>query len=286
MNDGGNEPPPKTRGIQGLPTELNENDEHQSDDDDVVYSTDGSHIDDTDDDDADDDDQNVDNGADIMDDARGSSSDDETTEVDPQLLADTSDSNYDLGTTQLNDYIKVHAYKPGRNGKHRLRLRDVFDDVEHFRYVLGEVMVDKGFEITKVYNEPKRFYGKCKISDCPWYVIRGKIRGKGGFAIKELEKKHECRQTGKLMAVNNKLIAEKIKSKVAIDPHVKISVLREFMLETYSVWIDDLKLYRARERARKNINGDHARGYEDLFQYAVVIHKYDPGAICKVLCDN
>ena len=51
------------------------------------------------------------------------------------------------------------------------------------------------------------------------------------------------------------------------------------------MWIRDLKLYRARERARKDINGDHVRGYEDLFQYAAVIHKYDPGAICKVFCD-
>ncbi|KAH9794012.1 SWIM-type domain-containing protein [Citrus sinensis] len=280
VNDDGNEPPPRTEGI-----ELNENYGHESDDDDVVYSTDGSHIDDTDDNDADDDDENVDNSADIMDDARGSSSDDETAEVDPQLLAETSDSDYDLGTTQLKDYIEVHAYKPGRNGKHRLRLGDVFDDVEHFRYVLGEVMVDKGFEITKVYNEPRRFYGKCKISDCPWYVMGGKIRGNGGFAIKELQKKHECRQTGKSVAVNSKWIAEKIKGKVVVDPHVKISVLREFMHETYGVRIGDLKLYRARERARKDINGDHERGYEDLFQYAAVIHKYDPGAICKVLCD-
>ncbi|KAH9745090.1 SWIM-type domain-containing protein [Citrus sinensis] len=239
VNDGGNEPPPRTKGIQGPPTD---------------------RIDDTDDDDAGDDDQNEDNGADIMDDARGSSSDDETAEVDPQLLADTSDSDYDLGTTQLKDYIEVHAYKPGRNGKHRLRLGDV-------------------------YNEPRRFYGKCKISECPWYVMGGKIRGKGGFAIKELQKKHECRQTRKSVAVNSKWIAEKIKSKVTVDPHVKISVLREFMLETYGVRIGDLKLYRARERARKDINGDYARGYEDLFQYVAVIHKYDPGAICKVLCD-
>ena len=112
-----------------------------------------------------------------------------------------------------------------------------------------------------MYNEPRRFYGKCKISECPWYVMGGKIRGKGGFAIKELQKKHECRQTRKSVAVNSKWIAKKIKSKVAVDPHVKISVLCKFMLETYGVRIGDLKLYRARERVRKDINGDYARGY-------------------------
>ena len=47
VNDGGNEPPPRTGGIQRPPTELNKNDGHETDDDDdVVYSTDGSRIDD------------------------------------------------------------------------------------------------------------------------------------------------------------------------------------------------------------------------------------------------
>lgn len=43
--------------------------------------------------------------------------------------------------------------------------------VDNFRYALHETMKDKGFEIRKVYNEPKRFYSKCKINDCPWYVM-------------------------------------------------------------------------------------------------------------------
>lgn len=87
-----------------------------------------------------------------------------------------------------------------------------------------------------------------------------------------------------LVVMSSKWTVEKIKSKFVVDPHVKIYVLHEFMQETYGVWIGNLKLYRAREKARTDINGDHARGYEDLLQYAAVIHKYDPGAICKVLC--
>ena len=146
---------------------MNENDGHETDDDDEVYSSDERRIDKINDDDDDDDDQNIAKSAYTMDDARGSSFDDETTEVDLELLVDTSDSNYNLGTTQLKDYIEVHTYKPVCNGKHRLMLGDVFDDVEHFRYVLGEVMVDKCFEITKVCNEHRRFYDKHKIDDCP-----------------------------------------------------------------------------------------------------------------------
>ncbi|KAK9185920.1 hypothetical protein WN943_026279 [Citrus x changshan-huyou] len=97
----------------------------------------------------------------------GSSSDDESINAYPQFFTNTSDSNFDLGTTQLKDYIEVHMYKPRHDGKHRLTLGDVFDDVDHFRKVLGKVMVDKSFEITKVYNDRRRFYGKCKTDGCP-----------------------------------------------------------------------------------------------------------------------
>lgn len=87
-------------------------------------------------------DQNVAKDAKVLDDA-GFSSDDETIDIDPELLSDTSCSDYDLGTTKLKDYTKVHAYKRRPNDKHGLRLRDVFDDINHFRNALGEVIVEK-----------------------------------------------------------------------------------------------------------------------------------------------
>ncbi|KAH9700534.1 SWIM-type domain-containing protein [Citrus sinensis] len=294
VNESGNEPLSRPGGIHGPQTNLAENvgcetdaDEDESpsksegrdvrnenvqqnvddnDDDDWLsyfekeFATDGSRINH----------QNIAEDAEVMDD-EGSSSDDESIDADPQFLANTSYSYFDLGTTQLKDYIEVHMYKPRNDGKHMLRLGDVFDDVDHFRKVLGEVMVDKSFEITKVYNDRRRFYGKCKTDGCLWYVVGGKIRGKGGFVIKELQNKHDCRQTEMLVNVTSKWIAKKIKSKVVVDPH------------TFGVRIGNLKLYRARERARTDIRGDHARGYENLFQYAAVILKYDPCVICKVL---
>ncbi|KAH9649573.1 SWIM-type domain-containing protein [Citrus sinensis] len=277
VNESGNEPLSRSGGIHGPQTNLAENvecetnadkDESPSksegrDEPQIVRNENVQHnVDDNDDDDwlSDFDKefaadgscinhQNIAEDAEVMDD-EGSSSDDESIDADPQLLANTSDSDFDLGTTQLKDYIEVHMYKPRLDGKHRLRLGDVFDDVDHFRKVLSEVIVDKSFEITNVYNDCRRFYGKCKTDGCPWYVV-----------------------------------GEKIKSKVVVDPHVKISVLHKFMQETFGVRIGNLKLYRARERARTDIHGDHAKGYEDLFQYVGVILKYDPGAICKVLCD-
>ncbi|KAH9762042.1 SWIM-type domain-containing protein [Citrus sinensis] len=256
VNESGNEPLSRRGGIHGPQTNLagNVGCETDADEDESPSKSEGrdepqivrnenvqQNVDDNDDDDCLSDfdkefaadggrinHQNIAEDAEVMDD-EGSSFDDESIDANPQLL-------------------------PRLDGKYRLRLGDVFDDVDHFRKVLGEVMVDKSFEITKVYNDRRRFYGKCKTDGCPWYMVGGKIKGKGGFVIKELQNKHDCKQT-------------------------------EMSMNTFGVRIGNLKLYRARERARTDIHGDHARGYEDFFQYAAVILKYDPGAICKVLCD-
>ncbi|KAK9175831.1 hypothetical protein WN944_027841 [Citrus x changshan-huyou] len=266
VNESGNEPLSRPRGIHGPQTNLAENVgcETDADEDESPSKSEGKDVRN----------ENVQQNVDDNDDDDWLSDfEKEFATDDPQFLANTSNSDFNLGTTQLKDYIEVHMYKPRNDGKHRLRLGDMFDDVDHFRKVLGEVMVDKSFEITKVYNDRRRFYDKCKTDGCLWYVVGGKIMGNGGFVIKELQNKHDCRQTEMLVNVTSKWIAEKIKSKVVVDPHVKISVLHEFMQETFGVRIGNLKLYRARERARTDIHGDHARGYEDLFQYAAVILK-------------
>lgn len=74
--------------------------------------------------------------------------------------------------------------------------------------ILHEVMIRKGFAIKTVYSEPRRFVGTCKEAGCPSWV------------------------------------ATKIKSQVAIDPNVKIDLLKNFMQETYGLKIENLTLYR------------------------------------------
>ncbi|KAK9222026.1 hypothetical protein WN944_010457 [Citrus x changshan-huyou] len=176
VNESGNEPLSRSGGIHGTQTNLAENVgcETDADEDESPSKSEGRdelqiNVDDNDDDDWLPDfdkefaangsrinHQNISDDAEVMDDGR-SSFDDESIDADPQFLANTSNSDFDLGTTQLKDYIKVHMYKPRPDGKHRLRLEDVFDDVDHFRKVLSEVMVDKSFEITNVYNDRRRF---------------------------------------------------------------------------------------------------------------------------------
>ena len=87
------------------------------------------------------------------------------------------------------------------------------------------------------------------------------------------------------MKVTSTWIAEMIKGHVATDANVKISLLKNYMQEKFRLKIEKLTMYRAREKARILVYGDHSKGYEKLFQYAAAIHRAEPGAISKVLCD-
>ncbi|KAH9681171.1 SWIM-type domain-containing protein [Citrus sinensis] len=196
-------------------------------------------------------------------------------------VVDSSDDDIELGTVKLTNYIQQHEYKVGADGKNRLKLGHVFRDAAHFREILHEVMIRKGFAIKTVYSEPRRFVGTCKEVGCPWYVAGAKLNDGTGFILRQYNKKHEYRLTGKTVKMSSSWVASKIKSQVAIDPNVNIDLLKNFIQETYGLKIENLTLYRARGKARIEVFGDYSKGYQKLFEYAAAIHKADPGAICK-----
>ncbi|XP_015386640.2 uncharacterized protein LOC107177409 [Citrus sinensis] len=199
------------------------------------------------------------------------------------MVVNSSDEDMNLGNMQFRNYLEKHEYKLDANGVHRMG--DVFRDVDYFRKVLHEVMVRKWFNINIKYSEPKRYYATCKEPDCPWFVNGARLNDRNGFWLRGYHKKHECRLTKKSVKVTSTWISEMIKGHVAIDANVKISLLRTYIQEKFRLKIEKLTMYRAREKARVLVYGDHSKGYEKLFQYAVAIHQADPAAICKVLCD-
>ncbi|KAK9226533.1 hypothetical protein WN943_011581 [Citrus x changshan-huyou] len=97
---------------------------------------------------------------------------------------------------------------------------DVFIDVGHFRQVLHE------------------------------FVNGGRLNERNGFWLRGYHKKHECRLTKQSVKVASTWIAEMIEGHVAIDPNVKISLLKTYMQEKFILKIEKLTMFRAREKAR------------------------------------
>ncbi|KAH9671368.1 SWIM-type domain-containing protein [Citrus sinensis] len=202
-----------------------------------------------------------------------------------EMVVDSSDDDINVGNMKFTKYLEKHEYKLNVDGIHRLRLGDVFRDVSHFRQVLHEVMIRKEFNINIKYSEPRRYYATCKEAGYPLFVNGARLNDRDGFWLRKYHKKHECKLTKKYVKVTSTWIAEMIKGHVAIDANVNISLFKNYKQEKFRLKIEKLTMYRAREKARILVYGDHSKSYEKLFQYAAAIHRAELGAICKVLCD-
>ena len=64
----------------------------------------------------------------------------------------------------------------------------MFRDVNHFRQVLHEVMIRKGFKISIKYSEPRRYYATCKEVGCPWFVKGARLKIRMVFGCKDIRK--------------------------------------------------------------------------------------------------
>ncbi|KAH9715583.1 SWIM-type domain-containing protein [Citrus sinensis] len=194
--------------------------------------------------------------------------DDDTRAV--EMVVNSSDDDINVGSVKFTKYLEKHEYKL---------------DADRIRQVLYEVMIRKKFNINIKYSELRINYATCKEAGCPWFVKGARLNDRNGFWLRGYQKKHECKLTKKSVKATSTWIAEMIKGHVATDANVKISLLKNYMQEKFRLKIEKLTMYRAREKVRILVNGDHSKGYEKLFQFAAAIHRAEPGAVCKVLCD-
>ena len=67
--------------------------------------------------------------------------DDDTRVV--EMVVNSSDDDINVGSVKFTKYLEKHEYKLDADGIYRLRLGDMFRDVNHFRQVLHEVMIRK-----------------------------------------------------------------------------------------------------------------------------------------------
>ncbi|KAH9718054.1 SWIM-type domain-containing protein [Citrus sinensis] len=193
--------------------------------------------------------------------------DDDTRAV--EMVVNSSDDDINVGSVKFTKYLEKHEYKLDADGIYRLRLGDVFRDVNHFRQVLHEVMIRKEFNISIKYSEPRRYFATCKEAGCPWFVKGARLNDRNGFWLRGYQKKHECKLTKKSVKVTSTWVAEIMKGHVAIDANVMISLLKNDMQEKFRLKIEKLTMYRVREKASIIVYGDHSKGYEKLFQFFV-----------------
>ncbi|XP_044482030.1 uncharacterized protein LOC123208560 [Mangifera indica] len=105
--------------------------------------------------------------------------------------------------------MKGKAFKKGADGKIYFEVGHVFDSVEHFRGVLKDYTVDRGFATKKIYNEKRRIKVVCRSEGCPFHLYAALMVDGQSYQIRQYEHMHTCLRVNDNPAASASWVAEK-----------------------------------------------------------------------------
>jgi len=138
----------------------------------------------------------------------------------------------------------------------------LFANVDAFREVLKDYVIQEGFEIIRTRNERARFTAVCAVSECEWYIHASVHPDKSTFEIKVYHDKHSCAKTTNNSEVSSNWIAQKMVAHLRADPNLSYDVIEEHLLTKY------------------------AKSYGKLRKYALIVLKSNPGSTAYITVDR
>ncbi|KAK2645994.1 hypothetical protein Ddye_021189, partial [Dipteronia dyeriana] len=124
-------------------------------------------------------------------------------------------------------YIELHS------GIIELQQGKLFNDVNHFRQILCEFTIQKGFAINRVKNESRRVTVKCKVEDCTWRIHISPTADGLTYKIKSYNGEQTCQKLTKNKEANTTWIANRYGSLIRSNPDMKISLSATNLRQKY-----------------------------------------------------
>jgi hypothetical protein len=198
---------------------------------------------------------------------------------------ENSASGSDVDKPQLSRFVKNVKGKKCEyddNGKIRLERSMLFVDVNEFRDVLRDYIIQENFDIMRIKNEKSRATAICASDGCPWRIHASPAPDGVAFMIKSYEPKHTCiRQSEKTNATST-WIAKKLKGSLNADPNMSYKLMSNELSTKYGVEANHMQLYRARKKGRDELEGSHANSYRKILNYAHLLLEKNSGSIVKL----
>ncbi|KAL4558727.1 hypothetical protein LXL04_036928 [Taraxacum kok-saghyz] len=117
---------------------------------------------------------------------------------------------------------------------------------------------------------------------CSWVLLVSKCKRDTDWVVKTYRKVHQCLQTRKVKACTYHFLAKQIVHQVEVNPEIPIRALQEELQRNYQLSISEMKVFRAKEEARKKIQGDYGGQYALLRDYAMELQQRNPGTTIKI----
>ncbi|KAL5855076.1 hypothetical protein ACOSQ4_004878 [Xanthoceras sorbifolium] len=135
----------------------------------------------------------------------------------------------------------------------------------HFRKVLLDYSIQKGFRPKRIRNEKKMITCGCKGAGYPWRVNGNTTQDRVTYMLKTLRNEHTCLAITKNGDANSFCLGKKFQDLIKESPQISIRVLNAVVLRTCRLDVNDHTLYRAKRYVMKIGSQDHKVSYNKLY---------------------
>lgn len=121
--------------------------------------------------------------------------------------------------------LKGFFFEYDHDGKVHLERFMLFVDVNEFRNVLRDFIIQENFDIIRVKNEKARVTAICASDGCPWRIHASPAPDGVAFMIKSYEPKHTCVRRSEKTNATSTWIARKLKGSLNADPNMSYELM-------------------------------------------------------------
>ncbi|KAF7842517.1 uncharacterized protein G2W53_004815 [Senna tora] len=178
--------------------------------------------------------------------------------------------------------VKGKKFEYDDYGKIHLECSLFFVDVNEFRNVLRDYVIQENFDIIRVKNEKARVTAICASDGCPWRIHASPGLDGRAFMIKSYEPSHTCIRQSEKNNITSTWIAEKLKGSLSADPNMSYELMSNELNTKFGVEAHRMQLYRARKKGKEQVEGSHVESYKKMLKYAELLLERNRGSIVKL----
>ena len=218
--------------------------------------------------------------------SQSDSSDDDFSDFDDKKNEDiVPDSESEHEIDPMREALRAKMWTYNRKEDIEFKKGQLFTNVDAFRAALKDFVIQKGFPLQRLKNEKSRCTAKCGVDGCKWRIHASPLADSVTYMIKSYTPEHTCVMDSKNREATSDWMTKKLVAVMRDHPDISRKGIEAEMLK-YGVHPSKQQVYRAREKAREEIEGTHAASYSKIPKYAVLLRQSNPGSLCKVHYDR
>ena len=124
----------------------------------------------------------------------------------------------------------------------------------------------KGIPIKFIKNVKVRIRVKC-IDKCPFELYCGKMKDEDTWMVKKLNPEHNCGRRLRNRFASSNWLGKHLVDDVRSDPNVKMSIIKDRIVNKFKVHISRYQAFRAKGRAKELVHRTFTKQYAQLGDY-------------------